>query len=70
MYDAISFLRAVNLGNRERPAENVVVIGGGNSALEAARTRIRLGCTNVHIAYRRAREQMPASPHEVEEAME
>lgn len=70
VYDAISFLRAVNLGNRERPAENVVVIGGGNSAMDAARTCIRLGCKNVHIAYRRAREQMPASPHEVEEAME
>ncbi|WP_244085555.1 FAD-dependent oxidoreductase [Desulforhabdus sp. TSK] len=70
VYDAISFLRAVNLGKREKPAENVVVIGGGNSAMDAARTCIRLGCKNVHIAYRRAREQMPASPHEVQEAME
>jgi putative selenate reductase YgfK subunit len=70
VHDAITFLREVNLGNRTKPAGKVVVVGGGNSAMDAARTCIRLGCEEVHVAYRRAREQMPADPQEVEEAME
>jgi putative selenate reductase YgfK subunit len=70
VYDAISFLKQVSLGNREKPAEKVVVVGGGNSAMDAARTCIRLGCKEVHVAYRRSCEQMPANPREVEEAAE
>jgi NADH-quinone oxidoreductase subunit F len=68
--DAIGFLKEVNLGNRKKPADKVVVVGGGNSAMDAARTCVRLGCDEVHVAYRRTREQMPANPQEVEEAVE
>ena len=70
VYDAITFLREISLGSRRKPAEKVVVVGGGNSAMDAARTCLRLGCGEVHVAYRRTREEMPASPSEVEEAME
>lgn len=70
VYDAIGFLRQVNLGVREKPAEKVVVVGGGNSAMDAARTCLRLGCKSVQIAYRRTRAEMPANPQEVDEAME
>ncbi|MFC1824093.1 NADH-quinone oxidoreductase subunit NuoF [Thermodesulfobacteriota bacterium] len=68
--DATAFLRNVNLGEREAPGEKVCVIGGGNSAIDAARTSLRLGAKEVHIVYRRQREQMPANPAEVEAAIE
>jgi len=48
--------------------KNVVIIGGGNSAIDAARTAIRLGAAQVTVVYRRTRDQMPAFPHEVQEA--
>jgi putative selenate reductase YgfK subunit len=67
--DAITFLRAVNLGQRARPADEVVVVGGGNAAMDAARTCVRLGCRQVHVAYRRTREEMPAHREEVEQAL-
>ncbi|MCE5244893.1 MAG: NAD(P)-binding protein [Syntrophobacteraceae bacterium] len=70
VHEAIAFLRQVNLGKQVKPAERVVVVGGGNSAMDAARTCLRLGCGEVHIAYRRSRSEMPANPQEVEEAME
>ncbi len=70
VYEAITFLREVNSGTRGKPGDRVVVIGGGNSAMDAARTCVRLGSGEVHLAYRRAREQMPANPQEVHEAIE
>lgn len=70
VFDAVSFLREGNLGERKRPAEKVIVVGGGNSAMDAARTCLRLGCSEVHVAYRRTRLEMPANPHEIEEAIE
>ena len=48
--------------------KNVVVIGGGNSAIDAARTAVRLGAENVTVVYRRSREAMPAYEEEIEEA--
>ncbi|MBC7358534.1 MAG: FAD-dependent oxidoreductase [Desulfacinum sp.] len=66
----IRFLREVNLGQRTKPADKVVVVGGGNAAMDAARTCIRLGCKEVHVAYRRTLEQMPAHSEEVRQAME
>ncbi len=48
--------------------KNVVVIGGGNSAIDAARTALRLGAENVTVVYRRSREAMPAYEEEIEEA--
>jgi NADH-quinone oxidoreductase subunit F len=67
--DGVSFLKQVALGRREPPAQEVVVVGGGNAAMDAARTCIRLGCKSVSVAYRRSRKEMPAHEHEVEEAM-
>ncbi|MCG6916756.1 MAG: FAD-dependent oxidoreductase [Deltaproteobacteria bacterium] len=67
--DAVDFLREVNLGERARPGNKVVVIGGGNVAVDAARAAIRLGCEQVSIVYRRSREEMPAYPEEIEGAL-
>ena len=68
--DAITFLRKVNLGDREAPGKKVCVIGGGNSAIDAARTSLRLGAEEVHIVYRRQQEQMPANPAEIAATLE
>ncbi len=65
--DAVTFLRAVNLGTAKKPGENVIIIGGGNSAIDAARTALRLG-SKVTIAYRRSRDEMPANDEEIEDA--
>jgi len=66
--DCIVFLRRVNLGDKTKPGRRVIVIGGGNSAIDAARTALRLGSDEVYILYRRSRREMPANPWEVEEA--
>ena len=68
--DATLFLRKVNLGEKEKPGNKICVIGGGNSAIDAARTSLRLGADEVHIVYRRQLEQMPANPAEIDAAME
>ncbi|TLD41203.1 MAG: NADPH-dependent glutamate synthase beta chain or related oxidoreductase [Candidatus Jettenia ecosi] len=65
--DCLEFLKNVNDGDMRSPGKKVVVIGGGNSAIDAARTAHRLG-PEVYIVYRRTREEMPALPWEVEEA--
>jgi NADPH-dependent glutamate synthase beta subunit-like oxidoreductase/Pyruvate/2-oxoacid:ferredoxin oxidoreductase delta subunit len=67
---AIDFLRAVALGDRKMPGARVVVIGGGNVAIDAARTSLRLGSEAVTIAYRRTKSEMPADVEEVEQAEE
>ncbi len=63
------FLRKVNEGERPILPKKVAVIGGGNTAMDAARSAIRLGA-GVTVLYRRGQEQMPALEHEVEEAEE
>jgi len=68
--DAIGFLRAVALGQRTVPGRKVIVIGGGNVAIDAARTSLRLGAESVILAYRRTRHEMPADEEEVEQAEE
>ena len=67
---AIHFLRDMALGIRRRPGRRVVIVGGGNVAIDAARSCIRLGCESVTIAYRRSRDEMPADIEEVEQAEE
>ena len=67
--DAVAFLREVNLGNREPLGKRVVIVGGGNVAIDAARTALRLGTEKVTVVYRRSREEMPAYPEEIEEAL-
>ena len=67
--DALNFLRTYNLRGSARVGKSVVVIGGGNSAIDAARTAIRLGAESVTVVYRRSREVMPAYKEEIEEAI-
>jgi len=66
----IDFLRQVKLGQNAELGKRVAVIGGGNSAMDSARTARRLGADEVSIIYRRTRAEMPASPEEVDEALE
>lgn len=68
--DGISFLRQVSLEGAGAPADEVVVVGGGNAAMDAARTCVRLGCKKVTIAYRRTRAEMPAHEEEIEAALD
>jgi len=68
--DAIEFLRRVALGEKVEIGDKVLVLGGGNSAMDAARTSVRLGAKEVRIVYRRTRDEMPANPWEIEEARE
>ena len=63
-------MRKINIEKKEAPGKKVCVIGGGNSAIDAARTSLRLGAEEVHIVYRRQKEQMPANPAEIEAAIE
>lgn len=64
------FLRNLALGKKIAPKENVVIIGGGNVALDCARSCLRLGFKEVEILYRRSRAEMPASKEEIKEAEE
>jgi NADPH-dependent glutamate synthase beta subunit-like oxidoreductase/ferredoxin len=66
--EAIDFLRHVALGDRRAPGRRAVVVGGGNVAIDAARTCLRLGSEEVTIAYRRTRAEMPADVEELEQA--
>ncbi len=68
--DGASFLREVNLGLRPSLGSRVAVVGGGNVAVDAARTALRLGARKVSILYRRSRAELPADPKEVEQALE
>ena len=67
---ALEFLWNANLGKIKTIGENVVVIGGGNVAVDAARTALELEAKEVTILYRRSKEEMPANPWEVKEAEE
>jgi len=67
--ECVSFLRSVNLGEKPELGNRVAVIGGGNAAIDASRVALRLGVKEVTIIYRRSRQEMPASPEEVEEAL-
>ena len=68
--DGATFLREVNLGIKPSLGGRVAVAGGGNVAIDAARTATRLGAKKVTILYRRTRSEMPADPQEVEQALE
>jgi NADPH-dependent glutamate synthase beta subunit-like oxidoreductase len=68
--DCITFLREINLGTPPAYKGRLVVLGGGNAAIDSARVARRLGYDNVAILYRRTREEMPASPWEIDEAIE
>lgn len=68
--EGVDFLREVNLGNKVNVGNQVLVVGGGNVAIDAARTARRLGAKEVTIVYRRTRSEMPASEEEINEALE
>jgi NADPH-dependent glutamate synthase beta subunit-like oxidoreductase len=65
----LRFLRDVKVGKQVRVGRRVAVIGGGNVALDAARTALRLGAEEVNIYYRRSRNEMPVSDVEYDEAI-
>ena len=71
----IDFLRAVsfyNSGDGAKPeiGDSVAVVGGGNTAMDACRSAVRLGAKKVYVIYRRTRAEMPAEDIEIEEAIE
>ncbi len=70
MLDAVSVLRSMEGEDQPMLGRRVVVYGGGNTAIDVARTARRLGATEAVIVYRRTREKMPAHDFEVEEALE
>lgn len=67
---ALDFLWHANSGERTEVRKNVVVIGGGNVAVDSAKTALKLGAEKVTIFYRRSRDEMPANPWEIKEAEE
>ena len=70
VYHGLDFLRDANLGNIEKVEGKVAVIGGGNTAIDAARVATRMGAEEVHIIYRRSEEDMPADNREIADAIE
>ncbi len=66
----IDMLKEVNLGGRPDLGKNVAVVGGGNVAMDACRTAVRLGAEHVYVIYRRTRAEAPAEDLEIEEALE
>ncbi|MFH0896450.1 MAG: FAD-dependent oxidoreductase, partial [Candidatus Bathyarchaeota archaeon] len=67
--DSVTFLRNVKLGVKTSVGKKVAVVGGGNVAIDAARTALRFGGKEVTIIYRRTKDEMPASPEEVDGAV-
>lgn len=61
----VDYLRKVNIGETMNLGKNVVVVGGGNVAIDCARTALRTGSDNVFILYRRTKAEMPASQAEI-----
>jgi heterodisulfide reductase subunit A2 len=66
--DALKFLRRVNSGREVSLGDRLAVIGGGNAAIDSARSAWREGAKEVSILYRRSRDEMPAYPEEIEQA--
>ena len=70
VYGGIDFLRAVIKGNPPEIGQRVAICGGGNTAMDACRTAVRLGAKEVYVIYRRTRAEMPADALEIDEAEE
>ena len=66
----VTFMRMVNLKDDLKIGGRVAVVGGGNTAMDAARSSSRLGARQVFILYRRTREEMPVDPRELEQVEE
>jgi NADPH-dependent glutamate synthase beta subunit-like oxidoreductase len=67
--ECLPFLKDVKLGKKVPLGDKVAVIGGGNAAIDASRTALRLGAKDITIIYRRSRGEMPASDEEIEAAL-
>lgn len=70
VYGGIDFLRSVIQGNPVKIGEKVAVCGGGNTAMDACRTAVRLGAKEVYVIYRRTEKEMPAEEIEIKESKE
>ncbi len=68
VFHGVPFLRSISLGEEIRLGDRVVVVGGGNTAVDTARTAVRMGSRKVTILYRRGRAEMPANSWEVDDA--
>jgi NADH-quinone oxidoreductase subunit F len=68
--DALQFLQTYNLRGSVPVGKNIIVVGGGNAAIDAARTAVRLGAEKVDIIYRRTQDEMPAWAEEIDAALE
>ena len=64
----LDYLKQYNLQEQATTGKNVVVVGGGNTAIDTARSALRMGAEKVTIVYRRSRAEMPAVPEEIEDA--
>lgn len=69
IFPGVEFLREINLGKQMGIGKRVAVIGGGNVAIDVARSALRLGAKRVDLYYRRSKSEMPAIPEEVDEAI-
>ena len=70
VWGGIDFLRAVAMGEKPAIGRRVAIVGGGNTAMDACRTAVRLGAEEVFVVYRRTRAEMPAEEIEIVEAEE
>ncbi|MBQ8165343.1 MAG: FAD-dependent oxidoreductase [Clostridia bacterium] len=70
VYGGIDFLRSIALGETLPLGKRVAVVGGGNTAMDACRSAVRVGADEVYVIYRRTRDEMPAEKVEIEEAEE
>ncbi len=70
VWNSLPFIEAIKMGRPLRLGPRVVVIGGGNTAIDVAREALRLGAPDVTVLYRRTEAEMPAYAHEVREARE
>jgi NADH-quinone oxidoreductase subunit F len=68
--DALQFLQTYNLRGSVPVGKQIIVVGGGNAAIDAARTAVRLGAEKVDIVYRRTQDEMPAWAEEIDAAIE
>ncbi len=66
----LHFLESVRKGKERLDGQRVIVIGGGNTAMDAARSALRIGASEVRVVYRRTRSEMPAIHEEIEQALE
>ena len=69
VYHGVLFLHDAALGKEVKIGNKIAIVGGGNVAIDAARTALRLGAKEVFIVYRRSRQEMPADEEEIEDAI-